>query len=101
VGRQIRSITRSDEALIDTLAALSVRAGKTHAPEWIRTVDDAYETIHEALAPGALSRIDVVDQDVGHSYQFWLKVGYTIVGVLPDAEGPGMPSITLSKCLSR
>ena len=187
VGRQIRSITRLDEALIDTLAAVSVRAGKTHAPDWLRTVDDAYETIHEALAPGkacrallddgkpvgwvaagpawgriwelhpllvdpdhqrrghgrllandierfaidrgaltmelstsdttaatnltgidlytdplgALSRIDVVDQDVGHSYQFWLKVGYTIVGVLPDAEGSGMPSITLSKRLSR
>jgi aminoglycoside 6'-N-acetyltransferase I len=50
---------------------------------------------------GALSRIDVVDRNVGHSYQFWLKVGYTIVGVLPDAEGLGMPSITLSKCLSR
>lgn len=50
---------------------------------------------------GALRRIDVVDRNVGHSYQFWLKAGYSIVGVLPDAEGPAMPSITLSKRLSR
>lgn len=27
-------------------------------------------------------------------------VGYTLVGVLPDAEGPGMPSISLAKRLS-
>ena len=50
---------------------------------------------------GALSRIDVVDQEVGHAFQFWRKVGYTVVGVRPDAEGPGMPSITLSKRLSQ
>lgn len=184
---QICHVTPADKDLIDALAVLSVRASTTHAPNWLRTTDDAYATIHEALEPEktcralldegnplgwvaagpawgriwelhpllidpdhqkrgygrllandieqfavaagaltmelstsdttdatnisgidlyadpfvALSRIDVVDQDVGHSYQFWIKVGYTIVGVLPDAEGPGMPSITLSKRLSR
>ena len=182
----ISDVTSSDKELIKALAALSVRASENHAPEWFRSVDDAYETIQEALEPGkacrvlldqgkplgwvaagptwgriwelhpllidpghqkrgygrllandierfavaagaltmelstsdttdatnlsgvdlyvdtlgALSRIDVVDERVGHSYQFWLKVGYTIVGVLPDAEGPGMPSITFSKRLS-
>ena len=182
----ISNVTSSDKELIEALAVLSVRASEIHAPEWLRTVEDAYETVQEALEPaktcrvllddgkplgwvaagptwgriwelhpllidpdhqkcgygrllandierfaiaggattmelstsdttgatnlsgidlyadplGALSRIDVVDEDVGHSYQFWLKVGYTIVGVLPDAEGPGMPSITFSKRLS-
>ena len=56
VARQIRSITPSDDELIDALAALSVRAGKTHAPDWLRTVDDAYGTISEALAPGKACR---------------------------------------------
>jgi aminoglycoside 6'-N-acetyltransferase I len=46
---------------------------------------------------GALSRIDVVDERAGHAFQFWCKVGYTVVGVLPDAEGLGMPSICLAK----
>lgn len=183
----IANLTSSDRGLIDALAGLSVRASRMHAPEWLRTVDEARDTIQEALGPrkvcrvllddgnpvgwvaagpawgrvwelhpllidpdhqkrgygrllvedieqfaaaagaltmqlstsdtthatslsgvdlygdplGALSRIDVVDRVAGHSYRFWQKVGYTIVGVLPDAEGPGMPSITLSKRLSR
>lgn len=183
----ISTVTSSDKELIEALAVLSVRASQIHAPRWLRTVEDAYETIQEALEPekacrvlledgnpvgwvaagptwgriwelhpllidpdhqkrgygrllvrdieqfaiaggaltmelstsdttdatnlsgvdlygdplGALSRIDVVDENVGHAYQFWLKVGYTIVGVLPDAEGRGIPSITLSKRLSK
>ena len=33
----------------------------------------------------------------GHAVGFWLRMGYTLVGVTPDAEGPGMPSIHFSK----
>lgn len=32
-----------------------------------------------------------------HPLGFWQKVGYTVVGVVPDAEGPGKPSILLAK----
>ena len=34
-----------------------------------------------------------------HPCGFWLKMGFRIVGVLPDAEGPGMPNIMLAKPL--
>lgn len=34
-----------------------------------------------------------------HSVSFWLRAGYTITGVIPDAEGPGMPSIHLARRL--
>lgn len=180
---KIVNLSSSDNILIEALAALSVRASRTHAPNWLRTVEDAYQAIEEALQPakacrvllddgspvgwvaagpswgrvwelhpllvdpdhqrrgygrllvkeiervamdagaltlavstsdttesttlsgidlygdpiGALNRIGVVDEKAGHAFQFWCKVGYTVVGVLPDAEGLGMPSISLAK----
>jgi len=48
---------------------------------------------------GALARLDVVDPVAGHAFRFWQRVGYTVVGVIPDAEGVGAPSIHLAKSL--
>jgi aminoglycoside 6'-N-acetyltransferase I len=33
----------------------------------------------------------------GHPYEFYQKLGFTIVGVVPDANGPGKPDIILAK----
>lgn len=35
----------------------------------------------------------------GHPYEFYQKCGYTIVGVVPDANGPGKPDIIMAKRL--
>jgi aminoglycoside 6'-N-acetyltransferase I len=32
-----------------------------------------------------------------HPYEFYLKQGYAIVGVVPDANGPGKPDILMAK----
>lgn len=32
-----------------------------------------------------------------HPYRFWQKLGYTIVGVIPDANGEGKPDIMMAK----
>jgi aminoglycoside 6'-N-acetyltransferase I len=32
-----------------------------------------------------------------HPYEFYLRVGFTVVGVMPDANGPGKPDIFLAK----
>lgn len=37
----------------------------------------------------------------GHPYEFYQKVGYTIVGVIPDANGMGKPDIWMAKSLVR
>jgi aminoglycoside 6'-N-acetyltransferase I len=33
----------------------------------------------------------------GHPYEFYQKLGFTIVGVVPDANGPGKPDIIMAK----
>lgn len=35
--------------------------------------------------------------DPSHAVGFWLHMGYSLVGITPDAEGPGRPSINLAK----
>ena len=35
----------------------------------------------------------------GHPYEFYQKLGYTITGVVPDANGIGKPDILMSKRL--
>jgi aminoglycoside 6'-N-acetyltransferase I len=32
-----------------------------------------------------------------HPYEFYQKVGFVIVGVVPDANGPGKPDIYMAK----
>ncbi len=43
---------------------------------------------------GALASMTV---QPGHAIGFWQHAGYAVVGVTPDAEGPGVPTIHLAK----
>jgi aminoglycoside 6'-N-acetyltransferase I len=36
-----------------------------------------------------------------HPYEFYQKLGFVIVGVLPDANGPGRPDIYMAKKVRR
>ena len=35
--------------------------------------------------------------DPSHAVGFWLRMGYSLVGITPDAEGTGMPTIHFAK----
>ena len=43
---------------------------------------------------GALANLRA---DASHPVGFWLHMGYSLTGVVPDAEGPGLPSINFAK----
>jgi aminoglycoside 6'-N-acetyltransferase I len=44
--------------------------------------------------PGHIARIRNLK---GHPYEFYQKQGYKIVGLVPDANGPGKPDILMAK----
>lgn len=51
------------------------------------------------LYDDTLARLAGIQALHPHPFAFWRRIGYHIVGVLPDAEGPGKPSITLARRL--
>ena len=52
---------------------------------------DLYENVWE--------RIRTIQNFKGHPYTFYEKCGFTITGVIPDANGPGKPDILMAKRL--
>jgi aminoglycoside 6'-N-acetyltransferase I len=51
------------------------------------------------LFPDVLSHLSELENLKGHPYEFYLKCGYEIIGILPDANGEGQPDIWLAKSL--
>ena len=51
------------------------------------------------LYDDTFARLASVEARQPHPVEFWRRIGYRIVGVVPDAEGPGQPSICLARRL--
>jgi aminoglycoside 6'-N-acetyltransferase I len=51
------------------------------------------------LYPDVLGHVARIKNLAEHPYEFYLKLGYTIVGVIPDANGPGKPDILMAKSI--
>lgn len=49
--------------------------------------------------PNPLAALVNIEITPGHAAGFWLRQGYAIAGMIPDAEGPGKPSIHFTKRL--
>ena len=51
------------------------------------------------LFPNPLQHLQQIRNLDRHSFEFYQKQGYVIVGVIPDANGPGRPDILMAKRL--
>ncbi|MCB0046720.1 MAG: GNAT family N-acetyltransferase [Caldilineaceae bacterium] len=51
----------------------------------------------DLLAPDPWPHIARIRNLRRHPYEFYQKLGFTIVGVIPDANGPGKPDILMAK----
>ncbi len=52
------------------------------------------------LYPDLALHIASLHSNLGHPLEFYRKVGYVVVGVIPDANGPGKPDILMAKRLA-
>ena len=53
------------------------------------------------LFPDPLEHLARIGDRKGHPFGFYLKLGFSIAGVLPDANGLGKPDIFLAKSVAR
>lgn len=53
------------------------------------------------LYDNLLEKIASIRNLKGHPYEFYQKLGFAIVGVIPDANGPGKPDILMAKRVSK
>ena len=52
------------------------------------------------LYPDVFKHLTQIKNLKRHPYEFYQKLGFTIVGVIPDANGPGKPDIMMAKRVS-
>lgn len=52
------------------------------------------------LYPDLFDNLASIKNLGGHPFEFYQKLGFTIVGVIPDANGPGKPDILMAKRLA-
>lgn len=59
--------------------------------------DDMTSLSSVDLYPDVWAHITRIRNLRGHPYEFYQKCGFAIVGVVPDANGPGRPDILMAK----
>jgi aminoglycoside 6'-N-acetyltransferase I len=88
-------------ALVEDLEAqVAARGGLTL---WVGSddEDDLTSLSGVDLYPNPLEHLSKIENLRGHPYEFYQKLGFVIVGVMPDANGFGKPDIYLAKRITR
>jgi aminoglycoside 6'-N-acetyltransferase I len=49
------------------------------------------------LYPDVLHHVSQIRNLRGHPFEFYQKLGFEVVGIIPDANGPGKPDILMAK----
>jgi aminoglycoside 6'-N-acetyltransferase I len=83
--------------LVQTLEEQARRAGVCTI--WLGSDDDFGGTnlFGVDLYPDVLERLLRIAPAPRHAYTFYLRLGYTVVGVLPDVDGVGKHDILMAK----
>lgn len=84
-------------ALVNDLEAIvKARGGVTL---WLGTDDEDNQTSLGGvdLYPNVWEHVTNIKNLRGHPYEFYQKLGFVIVGVVPDANGLGKPDIFMAK----
>jgi aminoglycoside 6'-N-acetyltransferase I len=91
---QRRGIGRA--LVADLEARVRERGGLTL---WLGTDDeDGMTTLSGVnLYPKVLEHLANIKNVRGHPYEFYQKLGFSIIGAMPDANGPGKPDIYMAK----
>lgn len=87
-------------ALVNDLEAIvKARGGVTL---WLGTDDEDNQTSLAGidLYPNVWEHIATIRNLRGHPFEFYQKLGFVIVGVMPDANGLGKPDIFMAKRIS-
>lgn len=86
-------------ALVADFEAEAVRRGAIVA--YLGTDDEFGGTslFGRDLYPDVLGNAAAIRSVKGHPFEFYRKCGFAVVGVLPDANGFGMPDIIMAKRL--
>jgi len=69
---------------------------------WVGTDDESQMTSLGGvdLYPNLLAHLANIRNLRGHPFQFYQKLGFSLAGLIPDANGPGKPDIFLAKRVS-
>lgn len=69
---------------------------------WVGTDDEKKQTSLGCtnLYPNVLDHLVQLKNLRQHPYEFYQKCGFSVVGVMPDANGPGKPDIYMAKAVS-
>lgn len=86
-------------ALVEALEEAVV--GKGYSSIMLGSDDEAGRTSLAGmdLYPDPIEKLRAMTLPGEHAVGFYLKVGYSIAGVIPDANGPGKPDIWMTKRL--
>lgn len=85
-----RALVAAFEAEVKARGGLSIRVGSDDEDDMTSLANtDLYHNLWEKIAN--------IENFKGHPYEFYQKCGYTIIGVMPDANGRGKPDIILGK----
>ncbi len=63
--------------------------------------DDMTSLAGVDLFPDLLEHLARIKDRKGHPFEFYRKMGFSVAGVLPDANGMGKPDIFLAKSVAR